>query len=156
MRPLIYFVLILAAAACEPDAQAPSSDVSAELTLGIERSCGADIGLFFAGTPLADRDGWYGRHLTAMGERALCPSASATSYRFLWLRTFHHPVAIRVDRTDTGSFLTAHELSGAGGYKPGSLIRTQARALSDSEWSTLERAIFAAEFWQLQDSLRDQ
>lgn len=84
-----------------------------------------------------------------MGERALCPSASGTTYRFLWLRTFHHPVVIRVDRTDTGSFLAAHELSGAGGYEPGTVIRAEARALSDSEWSTLERAISAAEFWQL-------
>jgi hypothetical protein len=46
------------------------------------------------------RSDWYSRELRILDEPsllAIAKDASSESYRFLWLRTFHHPVAIRVD-----------------------------------------------------------
>jgi len=48
---------------------------------------------------------------------------SAETYRILWLRTFHHSVAMRADfgRDGTGT-LTVKVPHGADGYEPGSLM----------------------------------
>jgi hypothetical protein len=43
--------------------------------------------------------GWYSKHLKALEEPFLfleSERSSAESYRFVWLRTFHHPVILRV------------------------------------------------------------
>lgn len=66
---------------------------------------------------------WYGAHLGAMGEPALEATTAVTTYRFLWLRTFHNPVAVRVEQAEGGRWrLTAKRLDGTGGYQPGDLI----------------------------------
>ena len=44
------------------------------------------------------------------------------SYRFLWLRTFHKPIAVRVWSADSRYYLVVKELSGQGGYEPGRII----------------------------------
>jgi hypothetical protein len=75
---------------------------------------------------------WYSKHLVAMKEPSLFELSEnhhAQQYRFLYLRTFDHPIVIRlvVNPDGTGTYITK-ELSGAGGYEPGRLIlnrRTQ-------------------------------
>jgi hypothetical protein len=43
---------------------------------------------------------WYSKHLTAMGEPSLLEvsrqDATVEVYRFLWLRSFHHPISVRL------------------------------------------------------------
>lgn len=87
--------------------------------------------------------------LSAMEEPSLSQRAAVgeVSYRFLWLRTFHHPVAVRVVRTSDRISLHAVELSGAGGYEPGKVARRQAVALASPDWARLESALAAAQFW---------
>src|SRR5271169_2890576 len=62
---------------------------------------------------------WYAPHLSAMREPSLwelSKSQSTQSYRFLWLRTFHHPVSARLTVAGDGSGeLSIKVLSGAGG-----------------------------------------
>jgi hypothetical protein len=41
-------------------------------------------------------NGWYSNHLRAMSEPILKPAQGTRTYRFTWLRTFHHPVAVRI------------------------------------------------------------
>ena len=41
-------------------------------------------------------------------------NSEAESYRFLWLRSFHRPVAVRVWSAGCERFVTLKELSGAG------------------------------------------
>jgi hypothetical protein len=56
---------------------------------------------------------WYSMHLRAMGEPSLScglPSEEEV-YRFLWLRTFHHPIAVRIVRTADGAKLDVTELA---------------------------------------------
>jgi hypothetical protein len=95
---------------------------------------------------------WYGRFLDAYKEPSLWERSKNTldqSYRFTWLRTFHHPVVIRVDvRPDGICVLTAKVGLGSGGYDPGMVIQNDTRPLTkqQSEWF-LNR--IALKFWNV-------
>lgn len=65
-------------------------------------------------------------------------------YRFLWLRTFHHPVVVRVEKRKDGMHLFAVELDGAGGYEPGSESRRIERVLSVREGKIFDEAVATA------------
>lgn len=94
--------------------------------------------------------------VAAMRERPLTKpsaqhraSAPNETYRFLWVRSFHHPVAVRVERRNDEYLLVAKELDGEGGWAPGKLILNKSRALTGEEWSALTRQIKACDFWTL-------
>ena len=68
---------------------------------------------------------WYSTHLRAMGEQRLDPAATnAEVYRFTWLRSFRHPVSLRLEPQTDGCLLIAKETDGAGGFEPGKLVRS--------------------------------
>jgi hypothetical protein len=94
------------------------------------------------------KDEWYSKHLRAAGEPSLFEAsrsprpASVATYRFTWLRTFHHPVVIRVEvGRGRGARLIAKELSGYGGYGPGEVRRHRERKLSPDEARRLGSAL---------------
>ncbi len=68
---------------------------------------------------------WYSKHLTAMKEAPiynLPPASDKFVFRLLWLRSFHHPVCVRVEKNgESPAALFGKELSGAGGYAPPSV-----------------------------------
>lgn len=62
--------------------------------------------------------------------------------RFTWLRSFHHPVVVRVEGIGTASVhLTVKQLSGAGGYAPGAIDKQVARDLSPDEVEALKTVL---------------
>lgn len=70
---------------------------------------------------------WYQKDLDALREPSLWELSKQSStnhvYRFLWLRSFHHPIAVRLNINPDGTgTLTTKVCSGAGGYDPGKLI----------------------------------
>jgi hypothetical protein len=84
-----------------------------------------------------------------MGEQSLWSqprTKSRVTYRFLWLRTFHKGIAVRITRDGGSATLVANRLSGAGGYEPGKIEMHRERALSDEEWNRVERALSQARF----------
>ena len=97
------------------------------------------------------RVGWYTPHLRAMNEPSLFEmraDRAAHVYRFLWLRTFHHPIAIRVDLGKAANgILTVKELSGAGGYEPGSIRFKTVVPLTAGEVSSFLSAVKDVGFW---------
>jgi hypothetical protein len=97
--------------------------------------------------------GWYTSHLTAMNEPSLfqmIPNRDAHSYRFLWLRSFHRPIAIRLDiGKRAGGILTVKELSGAGGYDPGMLRLKTIVPMTAAEVSSFLSAVSDIGFWNL-------
>jgi hypothetical protein len=97
------------------------------------------------------RDSWYGKHLRAMGETSLLDRQELVTevYRFLWLRTFHHPVFVRIERTDNGGWITTKELGGAGGYEPGKVIRSEMTALNQRAWCEFLSLLEKADYWRL-------
>ena len=96
---------------------------------------------------------WYSGQLKALEEpslRARSKDTSLQSYRFVWLRTFHHPIAIRVDvRKDGTSIVTTKVASGAGGYRPGKLVEHKTAALTLEQTQDLVAKISLEGFWGL-------
>jgi len=94
---------------------------------------------------------WYVPHLRAMREPSLwelSKSAPAQSYRFLWLRTFHHPVSARLDIAGDGTAeLVVKVLSGAGGYGPGHLIQNRKIRVEKESIEHFLELLSNADFW---------
>ena len=90
---------------------------------------------------------WFSEQLRAMGEPSLSCGTAGRVYRFTWLRSFDHPVAVRV--TDSGSRgrLDAIELDGAGGYAPGKPLRRKSFVLGKKSMAKLRATMAAA--WEL-------
>jgi hypothetical protein len=85
--------------------------------------------------------GSYTEFLAAAGEAPLFRRAGP-SLRFTWLRTFDAPVVIRVDTGADGAVtMTATELSGRGGYEPGTVARRIERQLSAEEATALRQRV---------------
>jgi len=93
-------------------------------------------------------------HLEALQEPSLwmlSQTQKEQSYRFLWLRTFHQPVAIRVDvQADGSSLLTIKITNGAGGYKPGHLVQSDKSTLTKEQTEAFLRRIEGNKFWDLE------
>jgi len=92
-------------------------------------------------SPILDRSGieWYSKHLIAAGELSLLPALqrggpSPDVFRFVWLRTVHKPVIVRVETHDGGGLqVVATRLSGMGGYEPGVVEAQVKRPLTKAE-----------------------
>jgi hypothetical protein len=96
---------------------------------------------------------WYAAHLRAMHEPSLLQTPkdkSAVVYRFLWLRTFHHPIVIRLNiRPDGTGFLTGKATNRTGGYDPGKLTWNESREMSQKDVQKFLTLLNKAEFWKL-------
>lgn len=131
-----------------PSQQYFSPELSRRTPVVCEDSDGARIDRFSA---LSDFEAdWYSTHLRAARESSLYlesqrpASRGGQSYRFTWLRSFHEPVVIRVDRLPSSEMrLTAKRLSGYGGYGPGRIVARIDRLLSRDEAAEFERTLSA-------------
>ncbi len=96
---------------------------------------------------------WYSEQLRALGEPSLWESSKnqkLESYRFLWLRTFHHPISVRMDvQPDGSSTLTTKMANGMGGYKPGKLVVNTTQKISAGETAAVLDRIEHSGFWTL-------
>ncbi len=93
---------------------------------------------------------WYSEHLYAMKEPLLFnKKTSKEIYRFTWLRTFHKPIAIRIEKENTDYTIFWKMLSGAGGYEPGELILEKSKTLSEKEWQNFINHLNKSNFWKM-------
>ena len=96
---------------------------------------------------------WYAKHLRAMREPSLwelSKDTSKQSYRFLWLRTFHHPVSARLEVAKDGNAeLFVKVLSGQGGYNPGHAILNRRIKVSKDAVDHFLELLQKADFWNL-------
>jgi hypothetical protein len=103
---------------------------------------------------------WYSQELRALEEPTLLDRAtkpSFESYRFLWLRSFHHPLAVRLDiRTDGIGVLTTKVASGTGGFKPGHLVENTSRPLTRDQTLGFLTRLQEVGFWSLPSHVNDQ
>ena len=98
---------------------------------------------------------WYSNHLHAMKEPVIYTNNSLNEiYRFTWLRSFHHPVAIRIEKQDNKYMLYWKVCNGAGGYDPGELVINKQKALDEKTWVEFVKALEQVDFWNLQTSER--
>jgi len=93
---------------------------------------------------------WYSAFLREMDEPSLsCGDGEGDAFRFLWLRTWGRPIAVRLHRSSGGASLFAVELDGAGGYEPGKVSRRIERKLTEAEWKGVEDAARRLAFAEL-------
>jgi hypothetical protein len=93
---------------------------------------------------------WYSKHLRTMSEPSLsCKEPSGEIYRFLWLRTWGHPIAVRIDNKKNDTIVSAVELDGAGGYEPGKVLRRIQRKLTQTESKQVSEYLKAIDFWKI-------
>jgi len=91
----------------------------------------------------------YGRHLAAMGEKSLLDErdGAAEVYRFLWLRTFDHPLFVRLENRRNEIKLFTAELDGAGGYRPGNVLRSDEFSVSEDDFCDFLLLLEKADYW---------
>lgn len=75
------------------------------------------------------------------------------AYRFLWKRTFHNPIAIRLDvQEDESGILTIKVMSGAGGYDWGHLKMNESINVTKAQVNEFLKRIQDCKFWDLPTS----
>ena len=101
---------------------------------------------------------WYSEHLAAMAEPVLTriDERPAEAYRFLWLRTFHHPVVLRLQDVGGEKTLVVKQTNGAGGYRPGELVVDRTIRVGAEEWNTFQSLLDAAGYWRAAETDRDE
>jgi len=94
---------------------------------------------------------WYTKHLVAMGEPSLLEYSKddlRPTYRFLWLRTFHEPIAIRLTVQKDGSgTLHGIVLDGKGGYDPGVIKDSTNVEVRAKDVSKFLQRLLDCDFW---------
>jgi hypothetical protein len=110
------------------------------------------------GTPVVSEfeNRWYSEQLSAAAEPSLFeaansnPRRASNTIRFTWLRSFHPTVVVRIEGlTSPSPRLIAKQLSGAGGYKPGSVNRQVDRKLSSAEVVALRKTLLRTKVFDL-------
>lgn len=103
--------------------------------------------------PLPRNNKYYEEQLQALKENPIGTLRSegvTQSYRLVWLRTFHHPVVVRIDVLSDGTGrVYVKETSGQGGYEPGKLIKNDARKLTVKETQWFLDRMRESGFWEL-------
>lgn len=101
--------------------------------------------------PTPDDLAGYADALARMGEPAFCSTTSSgdgrETYRFLWLRTFHRPVLVRVTFEDDGAVSVVYkETNGLGGYDLGTLDVNERSDLKQRLLDEMEHASIVQAF----------
>lgn len=107
----------------------------------------------------ASMNEWYGKYLKVMGEESLLKVSDQNPeiYRFLWLRTFDHPIFVKIERTSAYSFvLASKESNGAGGYKPGEVVRAKVEPLTEEEWCNFIKLLDKSDYWKMPAVLNER
>ncbi|MGB7762559.1 MAG: hypothetical protein WBL61_22180 [Bryobacteraceae bacterium] len=97
---------------------------------------------------------WYSGHLAAMQEPSIWQISQRKPaeevYRFLYLRTFHHPISVRLTIASDGTgLLTSKETNGKGGFRTGTLIRNATGKLSKDHIQPFLEQLDHFGFWEL-------
>jgi hypothetical protein len=99
---------------------------------------------------------WYSKMLFALKEPVLNNyRGDKEIYRFTWLRTFHNPVSIRVEKQNNVIHLLVKICKGQGGYKAGDISFDTTISITTNEWITLKNKIEEINFWQLRTEKKE-
>lgn len=93
---------------------------------------------------------WYTRYLIQMTEPSLLISAKEdVTYRFLWLRSFHSTVVVRLWSEGERQMVSVKELSRKTETQSSQLLVDQTRSLKKEEWAAFMKLIDEACFWEV-------
>ena len=93
---------------------------------------------------------WYSKHLYALNEPLLYNKLTTKeTYRFTWLRTFHNPVVIRIEKSNNNYMLYWKVCNGAGGYSPGKLKKNKQKKISLDDWNGFNNLLDSIDYWNI-------
>jgi hypothetical protein len=93
---------------------------------------------------------WYSKMLFALREPIIFNDSSINEiYRFTWLRTFHNPIAIRIEKNGDNINLYWKLCNGAGGYEPGKLVLDKQKSIDIQIWNEFISRLSNINFWTL-------
>ena len=96
------------------------------------------------------RRGMYGQHLFVMQEPRL-PSLTARpdaeTIRFLWLRSFHAPVVVRLERRGAKCWVVTTVLDPSNSYEPGQISRRDSLRIELRTLQEVLDRLSAPDFW---------
>lgn len=93
---------------------------------------------------------WFSKMLFALQEPIISNyNGSKELYRFTWLRTFHHPISIRLEKQGSMIQLFSKVSDGSGGYDPGNMMFDTAITQTKKQIDTVNSKLKNATFWNL-------
>ena len=96
---------------------------------------------------------WYSRVLYTLNEPVIFQSNDSLEvFRFIWLRTFHNPICIRVNNYNSKRILTLKISGGAGGFDEGKMILDTSFYISQKEWDIFKSKVTEINFWNLRQT----
>ena len=99
------------------------------------------------------RNKWYSETLREFHEPVLNGYPFFTHhYRFTWLRTFNHPVTIRIGKNDTdeGAYLFAKSLTGQSGFDIGHLAIDSGMMITPKQFDSIQSLLSLSDFDTMQ------
>jgi hypothetical protein len=118
-------------------------------TLGRDWKENYKIDVLHKSSSAAFRSRWYSNKLYDMKESIVYNQSGKNIFRFIWLRSFHKPVVIRLEEADNKIQLTWKMASGAGGYETGELIVDKSKIISKSEFDKFTSLLATAKYWEM-------
>ena len=94
----------------------------------------------------------YAKLLTAAGEEPLLDifEPGREAIRFVWYRTQHHPIIVRLDIDGGNILITSKELGGWNSEEePFHLLKSEKQSLTKQEWQSVKKLFDRARFWDL-------
>jgi hypothetical protein len=98
---------------------------------------------------------WFACDLIALGEPSLLLEAQSSkehhTYRFLWLRTFHHPVSVRLTIYSEGEgSIVTRIASGTGGYDAGKVVQDNTVRVRREDVNNVLEQLQEMGFWSME------
>ena len=92
---------------------------------------------------------WFSQHLFRMKEPLLFnKSLDSDIIRVTWLRSFHNPIVITLEKKKGQYTLHWKRCDGMGGYDPGTLVEDSGKIVDRGVWDELNRKQQEANFWK--------
>jgi hypothetical protein len=100
--------------------------------------------------------GWYGSQIDILDGEILIDIQNKNVIRFTCLRTFHNPFSIKVTWDNSFNIVLEYSLAdGAGGYRPGVVIKHSVKEISKNELNYLLNLISQQHFYDQETVVDD-
>jgi hypothetical protein len=99
---------------------------------------------------------WFSNELRSLKEPSLYQqrnAASVESYRFLWLRSFQHPLCVSLSIGGDGAGILTLKIANGSGKKPGRIIESHKLTVSKEKTTHFRDSISALGFWTLRGDI---
>lgn len=94
---------------------------------------------------------WFSEYLKSFGEKSFLDISDEKReiYRFLWIRTFHHPIYVRIEKTNNSIQLFSKELDRTGRDNSKKVLRKEHKILTEQQWCSFLNLLEKSKYWEI-------